>query len=85
MTRIWQTTAAKYFYLPPRSQRAQNKPLFHNTRSRSRTTGPSKTRPHSTFAKWELDDVSRNTEKWITELEVLRGDLQTIDVQCDNS
>ena len=85
MTRIWQTTAAKYFYLPPRSQRAQNKPLFWTTRSRSRTTGPSKTRSHNNFAKWELDDITGNTEKWITKLEVLRGDLQTIDVQIDNS
>ena len=37
------------------------------------------------FAYIELDDVTKNTEKWITKLEVLRRDIQTIDVQIDNS
>ena len=44
------------------------------------TTGASKTRLHKKFSKLELYDVTRNPKEWITCLELLRGDLQILDV-----
>ena len=36
------------------------------------------------ICKSELDDVSRDPEYWITELELLRGDLQKMEVIIDD-
>ena len=49
------------------------------------TTGTSRTRLHKKFAKCKIDDITINLEEWITELELLRGDLQKLDVHIDNS
>ena len=38
--------------------------------------GASKTRLRNKFAKCELDDVTWDSEEWITEQELLRGHLQ---------
>ena len=40
------------------------------------TTGDSNTGLCKKFTKCKLDDVTRNPEEWITELELIRGDLQ---------
>ena len=49
------------------------------------TTEASKTRLRKEFAKYELDDVTINTEEWITNIELLRGDLQKIEAHIENS
>ena len=46
--------------------------------------GESKTRLRKTFAKSELYDVTRDPEDWITELELLRGDLRKLVVIIDD-
>ena len=48
------------------------------------TTGASKTRLRKKFSRCELDNVTRNPEECITELELLRGDEQTLYVHLDN-
>ena len=35
------------------------------------------------ISKWELYNVTRNPEEWITYIELLRGDLQKTDVHTD--
>ena len=40
--------------------------------------GASKSRLHKKFAKSELDDAIRYLEYWITELELLRGNLRKL-------
>ena len=37
------------------------------------------------FSKWKIDDVTRNTEEWITDIKLLRGYLQKLYVQIDDS
>ena len=49
------------------------------------TTGASKTRLRKKFSKYELYEVTRNPEEWITKLELLRGYLQKLDVHIDES
>ena len=49
------------------------------------TTEESKTRLHKKFAKYELDDVTRNSEEWISEIEILRGDLQNLNIHIEDS
>ena len=49
------------------------------------TTGDYKTRLYKKFAKGELYDVTRNPKKLNTNIEILRGDLQKLDVHIDNS
>ena len=46
-------------------------------------TGASKTRLNKKFAKIELDDVTRDPEDCITELELLRGDLRKLGIIID--
>ena len=48
-------------------------------------TVASKTRLRNKSAKYELDNITRNTKEWITELELLMGDLQKLDVHIDDS
>ena len=49
------------------------------------TTGDSKTRLHKKFAKYKLDNVTRNPKEWIIELELPRGNLQKLDADIDDS
>ena len=42
------------------------------------TTGASKTRLRQKFSKYELNNVTRNPKKCITELELLKGDLKNL-------
>ena len=37
------------------------------------------------FSKWELDNITRNPKKLIAEIEILKGDLQKLDVKIVNS
>ena len=46
--------------------------------------GASKTRIQKEFAKSELYDATREPEDWITELELLRGDLRKLRVIIDD-
>ena len=48
------------------------------------TTGASNTRLRKNFSKWEINDVKRNPLECITEIELLKGDPQKIDVQIDD-
>ena len=48
-------------------------------------TEASKTRLRKKFAKFKLYDITRNPEEWVTELDLLRGDLQKLYVHIDNS
>ena len=45
------------------------------------TTGASKIRLHNKFSNYKLDDVIRNTKGWITNIKLLRGDLQKHNVK----
>ena len=45
------------------------------------TTGASKTMLHKKFSKY----VTIKPKEWITEIEILRGDLRKLDVQIDYS
>ena len=36
------------------------------------------------FSKYELDGIKINPEKWITKLELLKGDIQKLYVHIDN-
>ena len=47
-------------------------------------TGASNTRLRKKFAKCKLDDVTRDPEEWIYELELLRGDLWKLGVIIDD-
>ena len=49
------------------------------------TTGASKTRLRKKSAKCELYYVKRNPEEWTTKIEILKGDLQKLDVHIDDS
>ena len=42
------------------------------------TTGNSKTRPRGKFSKWELYEVTGNPKEWITDMELLIGDLKNL-------
>ena len=49
------------------------------------TTGAPKTILCKKIARYKLDEVTRNPEELITELELLREDLQKMDIYIDNS
>ena len=49
------------------------------------TTGASKTRLRKKFDNCKIYDVNRNPEEWITDIKLLRGDLQKHDVKSDHS
>ena len=49
------------------------------------TTGYFKKILRNKISKCKLDDVTRNPEEWITQLELLRGDLRKLDVKIDGS
>ena len=48
------------------------------------TAGDSNKRLSKNFSKWDINDVKRNPLGCITDIELLRGDLQKLDVQIDN-
>ena len=48
-------------------------------------TGSYKTTLCEKFAKYKLENVTINTEEWITELELLRVYLQKLNVRIDDS
>ena len=45
------------------------------------TTGASKTRLRKKFAKCKIDEIRRKPLQSITEFELIRGDLQKLDIQ----
>ena len=47
-------------------------------------SGEPKTILQNKFAKIKVDDVTRDPEDWITELELLRGDLRKLGVIIDD-
>ena len=47
--------------------------------------GDYKTRLCNKSSKRELDDVTKNPEEWITELEFIREDLRKLDLHIDDS
>ena len=49
------------------------------------TTGASKTRLRKKFDNCKIYDVNRNPEEWITDIKLLRGDLQNLYLQIDDS
>ena len=49
------------------------------------TIGIYKTRLRNKFSKCKLYDVTINHKEWITEIEIIRGDLQNMDVKIDDS
>ena len=55
-----------------------------DSRKFERTTRDSKTRLLNKFAKCKINDVTRNLEEWITEIELRIGDLQKLDVHIVN-
>ena len=48
------------------------------------TTGASKTRLHKKFGKCKLDEVTRNPEEWIIEIELIRLYLKNTNVHLDD-
>ena len=55
------------------------------SRKFEQTTGYFKTILHNKFSKCKPEDIKKNYEEWITEHNILRGDLQKCNVNIDNS